>query len=68
VPGFVDFNSDTHTDALLGFATEATGIFCEDIEVTLTGQTYSAVGFTGTDTIDATDCLELMCHPAPVPD
>jgi hypothetical protein len=65
LPWHADFDSDTHTDALFGFATQDTGIFCNDAEVTLTGQTYSAVWFSGTDAIDATDCLELMCHTTP---
>jgi hypothetical protein len=65
VPEFGNFDNDEGdiTDALLGFATEDTGIACDDIEVTLTGQTYSGVAFEGADTINAADCTELMCHP-----
>ena len=64
-PWFGNFDNDVDdiTDALLGFATEDTDIACDDIEVTLTGQTFSGVVFEGVDMIDTSDCTELMCHP-----
>jgi hypothetical protein len=67
-PLLADFDRDAHTDALFGFATEATGVFCNDTEVTITGQTYSAVPFFGADYINASDCSELKCHPDEEPD
>jgi hypothetical protein len=45
------------------FWTQETGIFCNDTHVTLTGETYSGQGFQGTDSIDATDCVNGGCHP-----
>jgi lysophospholipase L1-like esterase len=64
-PWLNDFDNDIggHIDAVFGFKTEDTGIACNDTEVTLTGETYSGEPFERTDTIDATDCIELTCHP-----
>jgi len=63
-PWFEDFDHDpsSFTDATFAFHTEETGIFCNDTEVTLTGETFGGDKFSGTDTIDATDCEELICH------
>jgi M6 family metalloprotease-like protein len=50
-------------DTTLQFWTQETGILCNDTEVTMTGETYAGDGFTGTDTIDASDCIIGGCHP-----
>jgi hypothetical protein len=50
-------------DTTLKFLTEDTGIFCNDTEVTLSGETYTGEAFTGTDVIDASDCVDGGCHP-----
>ena len=59
----IDGDAGDFPDAVFGFATEETGIFCNDTKVTLTGETYSGILFEGTSAIDATDCAVLMCHP-----
>ena len=50
-------------DTTLKFWTGDTGIFCNDTEVTLSGETYAGEAFSGTDTIDASDCVDVGCHP-----
>jgi hypothetical protein len=64
-PWFEDVDHDPSSipDAIFAFHTEETGIFCNATEVILTGDTFGGDKFSGTDTIDATDCTELMCHP-----
>ena len=61
---FEDFDDDPSNfiDANFAFHTEETGIMCNETEVTLTGETFGGDEFSGTDTIDATDCEELICH------
>ena len=49
-------------DTTLAFWTEDTGIFCDDTEVSLTGETYAGVAIQGSDTIDASDCISGGCH------
>jgi len=49
-------------DTVARFLVEETGIFCNDTEVTLTGETYAGEPFTGTDMIDASDCEVGGCH------
>ena len=56
-------DSDGNTDAAFGFYTQGTGIFCDDTEVTLSGETFSGVPFEGTDTIQTEDCETNNCHP-----
>lgn len=58
-----DYDEDTNADVAFGFSTQDTGIFCNDTEVTLVGQTIDGESFTGTDTIDASDCDATSCHP-----
>lgn len=61
--------SVSNVDGLYGddisttFSVEESGIFCNDTEVTLTGETYEGHQFIGVDTIDATDCETGGCHP-----
>lgn len=50
-------------DSTLKFWTADTGIFCNDTEVTLSGETYAGEAFSGSDTIDASDCVDGGCHP-----
>ena len=49
-------------DTTLAFWTEETGIFCNDTEVSLTGETYAGDPIQGSDTIDASDCVSGGCH------
>jgi hypothetical protein len=62
-PLVFDVAGDAETDFILGFKTEATGIFCGDTEVSLVGETVTGDAFIGTDTITTTDCIDLGCHP-----
>ena len=50
-------------DATTKFQVAESGIFCDDTEVTLTGETYSGEPFAGTGEIDASDCQTGGCHP-----
>jgi hypothetical protein len=58
-----DFNDDTNVDAAFIFATGDTGIFCNDTSVILAGETWAGIEFSGSDTIDASDCDSGGCHP-----
>ena len=62
-PLVFDVAGDAEADFILGFRTEATGIFCGDTEVSLVGETLTGDAFIGTDTITTTDCIDLGCHP-----
>ena len=50
-------------DTSVRFRVEETGIFCDDTEVTLVGETYAGEAFAGADSIDASDCETGGCHP-----
>ncbi len=50
-------------DATTKFLVEESGIFCNDTEVTLNGETYAGEPFSGTGFIDASDCQTGGCHP-----
>lgn len=50
-------------DATTRFLVEESGIFCDDTEVTLNGETYAGEAFSGTGSIDASDCQTGGCHP-----
>jgi hypothetical protein len=50
-------------DTLAHFRVQESGIFCNDTEVLLTGETYTGELFAGVDTIDATECESGGCHP-----
>jgi len=63
IPWVDNFDSDTNIDVAFGFRTQDTGILCGDTEVTLVGETYGGVPFTGTDTIATSDCVVGSCHP-----
>lgn len=63
VPWLQDVDGDEQNDMIVGFDTSQTGIFCNDVEVTLTGETLLGKGFVGTDAISAVDCADTGCHP-----
>jgi hypothetical protein len=50
-------------DMLVKFRTQDAGIFCNDTEVVLTGETFAGEVFGVTDDVDATNCEEGGCHP-----
>lgn len=62
-PWLTDLGGDAEDDLLLAFDTMDTGIFCNDTEVSLTGQTAAGEAFIGTDTITTVDCTDGGCHP-----
>lgn len=61
-PLYGDYDSDGNTDAAFAFTTSATGIACDDTEVTLTGETFSGQPFAGASPIVTVDC-DTGCHP-----
>ncbi len=50
------------SDLTVHFNVQDTGIFCNDTEVSLTGETGPGEVFISTDTIDATQCVTGGCH------
>ena len=50
-------------DTTVKFKVEESGIFCDDTEVNLSGETYAGEPFVGADTIDASQCETGGCHP-----
>lgn len=62
-PWVQDLDGDADSDVMFAFRTQDTGIFCGDTEATLTGSTYAAATFTGTDNVMTTDCVDAGCHP-----
>ena len=62
-PWIVDIDGDAETDVVLGYWTQDTGIFCNDTDVSLVGETSTGETFMGTDSIDASDCVGTGCHP-----
>jgi hypothetical protein len=50
-------------DTTARFKVAESGIFCNDTEVALSGETYAGEAFTGIGTIDATECETGGCHP-----
>jgi hypothetical protein len=63
-PWIVDADSDGDVnDVLFAFRTQASGVFCGDTDITLTGETYSGVPFAAMDTISTSDCFDTGCHP-----
>jgi hypothetical protein len=64
VPWVVDADSDgEENDALFVFKTQSSGIFCNDTNVSLTGETYSGAPFAAVGPITTPDCTDLGCHP-----
>ena len=63
VPLLYDIDEDFQGDAVFGFNTADTGIFCGDTEVSLTGETITGEEFVGSDSITTTDCAyDGSCH------
>jgi hypothetical protein len=62
-PWVQDLDGDSDSDVMFAFRTQDTGIFCDDTEATLTGETYAGEAFTGTDSVTTTDCVDAGCHP-----
>jgi hypothetical protein len=62
-PWVQDLDGDADSDVMFAFRTQDTGIFCGDTEATLSGKTYAAAPFTGTDAVMTTDCVATGCHP-----
>ncbi|MGI9309818.1 MAG: reprolysin-like metallopeptidase [Gammaproteobacteria bacterium] len=59
---FVDADGAFGVDMQAQFSMQHTGILCNDNEVSLRGETYGGVTFSGTDLIDATQCETGGCH------
>jgi hypothetical protein len=49
-------------DSEVRFRVDQAGIFCDDTEVNLYGETYTGEIIGGTDQIDASNCEEGSCH------
>ena len=62
-PFLQDFDGDSDIDAVFGFTMLETGIACGDTEAYLLGETYTGESFTGTDSIQTSDCESTGCHP-----
>jgi probable HAF family extracellular repeat protein len=63
VPWPVDAEVDGDTDLLLAFATQDTGLLCNDTEASITGETFDGEYFIATSEITTNDCEDLGCHP-----
>jgi len=61
-PFFYDLDKQYGQDGGIIFMVLAAGITCGDTEVTLVGETFAGEPFTGTDSLDTSEC-ELGCHP-----
>ena len=57
-----DIDGQHGDDTLVRFRVDQAGIFCDDTEVSLTGETNAGQVFVGTDMIDASDCSDGSCH------
>jgi hypothetical protein len=57
-----DVDGQFGDDTIAKFKVQESGIFCADTEVTLTGETYAGEQFTGTGSIDASECKTGGCH------
>jgi probable HAF family extracellular repeat protein len=62
-PILKDGDRDGLTDAILGFRTKETGIYCGDTQASVTGQTWAGEQFIGTDSIQTENCMTNSCHP-----
>jgi len=49
-------------DSIAKFKVEEAGIFCDDTEVSLSGETYAGEPIVGIDAIDASECQSGGCH------
>ncbi|MEE4185812.1 MAG: hypothetical protein V2J12_08600 [Gammaproteobacteria bacterium] len=62
-PFLVDWNADGLQDAAYTFATQDTGIACEDTTVELSGRLNSGLLFSGVAAISTPACPDAGCHP-----
>jgi hypothetical protein len=62
-PVIADIDGKFGNDTEVRFKIQESGIFCNDTEVTLSGETYAGDAFAGSDSIDASDCESGGCHP-----
>jgi hypothetical protein len=62
-PAIDDIDGQFGDDTEVKFKVQESGIFCDDTEVTLSGETYAGDIFAGTDSIDASNCVSGGCHP-----
>ena len=62
-PWFFDADEDSQGDAVYGFNTADSGIFCGDTEVSVVGETFAGDEFVGSDAINTSDCVDEGCHP-----
>jgi hypothetical protein len=58
-----DLDGDSYDDMLVSFATQDTGIVCEDTNVSVYGESYTDQTFTGIDPIETIECETSGCHP-----
>jgi len=62
-PLYGDYDHDSNSDAAFAFKTQGTGIFCDDPDVNLQGETFGGDPFEGTGAIDTIECESGGCHP-----
>jgi len=62
-PFLVDWNADGLQDAAYTFATQGTGIACEDTTVELSGRLNDGLMFSGVANINTPACPDAGCHP-----
>jgi hypothetical protein len=58
-----DQNGDSYDDMGVLFATQDTGIVCDDTDVSVYGESYTGETFTGIDQIATIECDTGGCHP-----
>ncbi len=59
----IDLDGDSYDDMLVSFATQDTGILCEDTNVSVYGESYTGQTFAGIDPIETIECETSGCHP-----
>jgi hypothetical protein len=62
-PVITNVDGEFGPDTTVKFKVQEAGIFCNDNAVDLSGETYAGEPFTGTDSIDASECETGGCHP-----
>jgi hypothetical protein len=62
-PIYFDADGNGSVDAFFGFDIQASGIACGDTEIALSGETYSGLPFSGTDSLTTVECDSDGCHP-----
>ena len=61
--GVFDLNGDSYDDMWVSFATQDTGIVCDDTDVSVYGESYTGQTFSGIDQIATIECETSSCHP-----